>query len=607
MPSARVAIPVLASAILSATSALAGPYFDDKRIDEAQRALDAAKAADADSADGASYVRAAVAAGLGPARVRSLLAGAVAPCLAQALRCKINSNSSAAIETVESLIGLLGELGDKSDLALLLRLEQRGFTQASIAHDRILARDLAHAVAASRCAPPSDAEIARARADLDDFAVIYATRAGLEAAAPTPRQRDDLAYFFAAVSGSGPEVGAAPDDEPGGRVDVKRDAARDALQARLERAKLDGDHGAIARAARAYLASFGYPGKSSFGSETRFAWGGAQYSFVMRDLADAAEASGLFREAAALYRRADPGGGMCGTSVEYIREEQAQGVIRSEERAGQCRAAIPERLLAYGGDYGPDRLARAGFDVARLYRGALVTLNRDVPREQLREALARAPAAIRDRALARLTKRGPEDWERRVHAAEGLADAGQRAAMRPLLDAITAGSAPVRARAISALGELAERPVPDPCAPRDGWSSSFSSSNSYHRDVRSLGRACATKLLPATSDALARALLPYLDASDIDTRVAAVEALGRIGSSLAAPAILRLTSDPYTTPGVTRCTSSSDEARNSQNVCGPIYPVREAAEEASKLLGGPGGAYVPRLVVAARPRPATRF
>lgn len=611
MLSAHAAMALVFGSILFTSSALAGPSVDAERLDEARRALDTAKTPEHDS--NAHGQRAVAPAGLGAARVRSLLQGALAPCLAQDHRCDdlvVDSPPEAA--PILALIELVGELGDRSDLSLLRRLEARGFYQAGVARRHLLDRDFERAVAASRCAPPSDAELARARAELDDFAVIHVTRAGIEAAAPTAQERDDLAYFFASTSGSGPEVGEGEDAAPSSSASLAgdtstRDIERDALLASLDRAKRGGDAAAIARAARGYLATFGYPAKLSSGEENRFAWGGAKYSYVMRDLAEAAEATGLFREAASLYRRADPGGGMCGTSVEYLREEQIMGLIRSEERAGQCRAAVPERLLAIGDKYGPERLARAGFDVERLYRGALVTINRDLPREQLREALARAPAAIRDRALARLAKRGPEDWERRVHAVEGLADAGQRAALRPLVAVIAASSAPVRARAITALGELAERPLSDPCNPDGGWGESWSGSSQYHRAVRTLGRSCATKLSQDASDALARVLLPRLDDADVATRVAAVEALGRIGSSIAAPAILRLTSDAYATPGVTQCTTREGADGKPEQTCGPSLPVREAAAEASERLGGPRGAYVPRLVVGARPRAAARL
>jgi hypothetical protein len=615
MSSTRAALTVLLGSLFLAAPALAAPpapVFDEARLEEAQRALEAAKTLDWYAAD-AVVSRSAAAVGLGGDRVRALLTGALAPCLARHERCReVLDPDPPGAEAVNRLVALLGVVGGSRDLALLRRVAEHGFTQAEIARDRLLDRELDRAVPAARCAPPSDAEIARARADLDDFAVIHAARDELVASAPTAQEREDLAYFFAAVSGSGPEVGgldeATASASTGRRgATPKRDAARDALEARLDRAKLDGDFAAITAAARGYLATFGFPSKSSFGEETRFSWGGARFSYAMRDLADADEATGHFREAAALYRKADPGGGMCGTSVEYVRADQTRAVIRNEERAGQCRAAIPERLLALGVAYGPERLARAGFDVARLYRGALVTINRDVPRERLREAIAKAPPALRDRALARLTRRGSEDWERRVHAAEGLADVGQRAAMRPLLAVIAAGATPVRVRAITALGELARRPTPDPCVPqRDLVGGSTHDTNGYHRDVRDLGRTCATKLLPATSDALASALLPHLASTDLDTRLAAAEALGRIGSSLAAPAILRLTTDAYTTPNVTRCTTNPDETGQQKTVCGPIYPVREAAEEASELLGGARGAYVPRLVVAARPRAAER-
>ncbi|MFY0541563.1 hypothetical protein [Nannocystis pusilla] len=211
-----------------------------------------------------------------------------------------------------------------------------------------------------------------------------------------------------------PLVGGAVEASPGSPLTpAAPDPENDRLAAAAGDAKARGDVVGLVQHGRAYLARLGFPGPVNGRAESHWAWGGARYSYVFRDLALGAELLGDPTLAGQLYRRADPGGGMCGTSVSYRWSEQVRGAIRSAERAGDCRVAVAERLLDVDGprdmypkpapdsmDYGPARLAAAGFDVARLYRGALLTAGRDAEPAVLRAALERAPEPLRAVALS---------------------------------------------------------------------------------------------------------------------------------------------------------------------------------------------------------------
>ena len=377
------------------------------------------------------------------------------------------------------------------------------------------------------------------RGTLGDFFVLRGSGDTLVAERPTPAEQGDLAYFLAAAKGAGPAVGEAAEASAGSPMGnpVPEDRQREAM------AKQRGDVTAIATEARAYLRTLGWPGPIRGAEESGWAWGGARFSFVMRDLASADESLGAYEEAADLFRRANPGGGACGTSDAFRWEEQVEGLIRSEERLGQCRAIVPERMLGLDQDragiYGTRRLEEAGFDVPRLYRGALVTMGRDAKPDVLARVLT-DPAA-----LARLRARGPEAWERRVLALEGFADLGRRAAL-PVLLAAAQGSPDIAIRALGALGKLAERPASDPCRPACLLGIS-GTSGGWERPIRPLGEECATYLPPPEQAKLAKALLPLLSSPKAELRRAAAEALGKIGSPAALAALGGLARDPDAT------------------------------------------------------------
>ncbi|HWN68353.1 MAG TPA: hypothetical protein VNM90_11995, partial [Haliangium sp.] len=398
---------------------------------------------------------------------------------------------------------------------------------AGMARARIHERAMLQAVARFPCAPPSAAEIARARAALADFTVVRVRAGRMVAEPPTASELDDLSYFLAAVSEAGIEVGRL---SAHARASWTQPAAaspeRDQLAAQVEAAKLRGDVAAMARHARAYLVTLGHPGAARFEGESTYAWGGARYSYVMRDLAEAAEDLGNFGHATENYRAADPGGGACGTSTDARWQEQVQGVIRVEERQGRCRAVVAERLLGIDEDreagiYGTARLHAAGFDVPRLYRGALVTRNREIEPAELERVLAQAPAA-----LQRLRTRGPEDWSRRIHAVRGLADAGQQDALPALLEVAASSTPAVAVASLAAIADLAEKPAHDPCAPLAWGFGSYSTM--WERPIQPLYNFCESNLRPPARTRLANSLRPFLRHADPEVRKAAREARRRI-------------------------------------------------------------------------------
>lgn len=479
------------------------------------------------------------------------------------------------------LLDTLAAVGSVASAPTLLRLDARGVWSAGWALEQVLAQATADAVPRARCVPPDAAEVAAARAALADFLIVHTRGGQAVARAPAPAELDDLAYFFAAVADNGAEVGAAVEGTRGSAIASGTvDPERDRLAAAVTAARQAGDIAGIARDGEAYLQRLGYPGPLDGAAEDNWAWGGARFSYVLRDVALARELLGEHAQAGELYRRAEPGGGMCGTSVSTRWTEQVRGAIRSAERSGDCRTAIAERLLDIDGpidiwsrapdatDYGPARLARAGFDVPRLVRGALATANRELEPKALRAAIERAPQPLRGPALARLEARGPEAWERRIQGVEGLADLEGRAAL-PVLVGLLPGATPLlRPRVLQAIGALGARPFTDPCDP-DIHGGEMRGKSGWQRHVTPLGERCETSLRLHEARRLALSLAPWLKDPVPETREAAALAIGAIGHRAALPALRERASDPHRTGTICR-----------ENVCKPHYPVREAAAEA---------------------------
>jgi len=223
------------------------------------------------------------------------------------------------------------------------------------------------------------------------------------------------------------------------------------------------------------------------------------------------------------------------------------------EAASGCRPVVVERLYASTAGsrhawYGPQRLADAGFDLARLYRGALVTRGRDAA----------------------------EDRDARVRALEGFADAAGKPALAVALAQARTGPVEGRTRALHVLGALARRSGSDPCASEpDGWFGMHFSSGD-EREIRPLDATCHTQLSSGERTELVRALAPLAADHDPEIREQAARTLGEVAAAASEVTLTALLSDSFQPQGATICTSSG----NDPNRCRPYWPVREAARSA---------------------------
>lgn len=455
------------------------------------------------------------------------------------------------------LLEWLQERGDLSAASVLLRLDHFGDYRAR----RVLTAALTRRMQAELgpCAPPTDAEIAAVRATLGSFVVIDHRRGRLEGRAATPDELDDLAYFLAAVADSGPGVGEV---DPPVRSGVGLTEARQREHARdfeaFEHARETGDSALTVQVGSDYLRELGYPGPIDQSQETVMYWGGARFSYVMRDIALAAELEDQPQLAASLYRRAQPGGGACGTTTANRFTAQLEGLVRSEEARGNCRAVVVERLINRSEDaYGPGRLSDAGYDVARLYRGALLTRHREREPARVEAAIERAPADVREAGLARWVAKGPEAWEAKIWAVEGLVNVAGRSGMETVLSLADHIDPVLRTRVISAVGSAARRGYMGTC---EGvlTLSNVHWIGRWRPTVRSFGSDCDTWLDDAEADALAQWLLPYLRDPAPGVKETTAEALGEIAAPSARRPLARLVSRAQRAEG--RCRSRGDDA-----------------------------------------------
>ncbi len=202
--------------------------------------------------------------------------------------------------------------------------------------------------------------------------------------------------------------------------------------------------------------------------------------------------------------------------------------------------------------YGPRRLSAVGFDVARLYRGALLTAFREGGPKQLKARFSKAPAALSQLALDRLARKGTEAWEHRIWAVEGLADLSGRAAVPRLVQLALAnvpnsesGLLRLRVRAIEALGDLLHRPEVDPCGLPDTRIriGGIGFGGHWRKKVQSLTE-CGAVLNADEREALSGQLFPLLRSVDAEVRSTAANTLGNIGSPRALPELNRLVAKP---------------------------------------------------------------
>jgi hypothetical protein len=436
---------------------------------------------------------------------------------------------------IDALVSAVAESGSRRGLTKLLRLASCGAESASWNRERILERAMGRMIADVPCLPPLSGEVSREHDNLADFPVLRLRDGHLRADPPTRAELDDLAYFMVAVSEAGDEIGArgAPSPPDGKSLSSAR---HDELFGGLLSAKSGGNVVDIERAARTYVEELGFPGPIH--GDVLVA-GAPRYAMALRDLAESWEALGRFHDAAGVWRRQSS---VLVAAQDHAWEEQVKSVIRDEESDGRCDVAVAERLLDVDGElYGTRRLSDAKFDVARLLRGALLTINRDSGEAAIQSAIAAWSDTSRLLAQIRLRDKGVEDWERRLQAARGLADVMQERAIPLLLKAAADALPSGRQRAISALGDLALRPAFDPC--RSPVALPAGSVSTWTRPLRPLGLLCDAN----RSEGLRRRLVAQVGAYARDanpgTREAVAVALGKIGIPAARPMLRQMLSD----------------------------------------------------------------
>ncbi len=508
--------------------------------------------------------------GVDEARVLRRLEVLVAACLA-AEECTHVDDEAA------DLLGLIEEIGTERSFPLLTRLEAHGVSSGTYAREVVLERLMVLATAKTPCAPPSAERVAAERARLADFPAVALRDGAYHARQPTPAEMDDLAYLYASI-GAGNDLPKAEPREfrPFARRGAERtpeNLERDRLFEQLRAGRAAGDIEKVAASARAYLASLGYPGEIRVHEDDAGQFHGPRADLVIRHLRLAAEQLGQLDEALRLHSWHVHHGG-CGNHGVAMSTEAQQGRIRLEERLHGCAAIVADRLQAppSGGlrrptPYGTERLTAAGFDVLRLYRGALVTLFRGAVSPEVFASLPdEGPGA-----QARWKAKGVEDWASRLNAVEGYADEGQRAALPKLLELVASGSG----EALRTLGKLAGREPEDPCLGREPVYYP-----ERYRLVRPLGMKCATQLTPDEAAALARKLLPLAQSGEPNDRSTAIEVIGEIGSPAVTAELKALLDDPA--QGREHC--ALDPETGSYTRCTRYYVVRSAAAAALEQI-----------------------
>jgi hypothetical protein len=343
--------------LLGVANAAAAPTADPA-LERAERELKAAGLESKYLGLDAAEIRRKAAATLGETHVGELLERLLASCLAGDKACEElhygPRRDARKVRVAEALLHVLGATATRASGPLLFRLRGRWVPGAGTALERLLEREALAESARHPCRPPAAGEVSAARKKLVGFVVLRMPGRSMLARRPTPRELADLAYLFAAVPDPPVAVGRVAEAGVGawhrpGRADPGQVALADSFR----RARVHGDPSELADVARAYLESLGYPGPIRTGDEHHYSWGGPLYAEAMRELAFASEYLGDYEVAAALYRRANPGGGACGTSVSARWQDQVEGLIRVEERRGRCRAVVLERLIALHGRRAP--------------------------------------------------------------------------------------------------------------------------------------------------------------------------------------------------------------------------------------------------------------
>jgi hypothetical protein len=180
-----------------------------------------------------------------------------------------------------------------------------------------------------------------------------------------------------------------------------------------------------------------------------------------------------------------------------------------------------------------------------------LTRNRDGDANALLQALHQARPDLAIRATLRLHRQGPEAWESRVLALEGLADTAQRQALQPLQAVLPVLNEPGKLRALQAISQLAWRPRAAKVGCTDSGHDHVGGGS---RPIRSLGRSCETRLDDAEARSVSQMIAPFLHDRAPAVRVAAVETLGHVASAWSRGVLRPVARQKPQTSGTT-CTS----------------------------------------------------
>jgi hypothetical protein len=487
-----------------------------------------------------------------PMRERTIVAElteALLPCKSRK-ECPTTLQFHEASHLIKLGFSILGEIGRVESVPALILFDRLGFFEAGMAVERILERNAEEEMSPGSCMPPTPEDVVRAAGRQNGLVVFDWQKDRVIARELLPDEQNAAAYFFAAVLQNGREIKNL-------RTDVSEaepvacdtpspqpmDNALASLSDAADKSTTAHDTPALVRAARTFGDTL-FTSKVDVDFEACLGTADPETSADFRDMAALSEAQGLLDAADFLYRVAIPGGGACSTSDDSFWETQVKGLIRVSERAGRCNRIVAERLLSIDGpveewnlfDYGPSRLQKAGFDLLRLYRGAVLTRNREylpLDPDLVTNGLQRA---LRTRVRVRLRDMGREDWERRTFALEGLLDTLGRPALNEIIDLLPVLHPKSRAPIIAALGEFAYRITVGECKEEE-YLVSGNDSSAWRRKVRSQGSACPNRFRDNEADALAEKLAPYLDDKEEVVRRSTVTALKQIASFLSIDAL----------------------------------------------------------------------
>ncbi len=469
--------------------------------------------------------------------------------LTQTLRsCKFRTDclTTAAIDDAEALIKLgfsiLGEIGHVESVPASILLDRLGFYEASMAIDRILERKAEEEMSPGSCVPPTAADVIREKARLKDFIVFDWQKDRLSGRSLLPDEQQDAAYFFAAVLQNGREIKNLRTDFSKAPAACNLSAPKPmagALRRLSEEARQATEaHNipALVRAIRTFSEAL-FTMEVDVDFEPCLGDVNSWTSADFRDMAALSEALGLLDAADFLYRVPVPDSGSHVTSDDFNWETQVKGLIRVSERADRCNRVVAERLLSIDGpleewslfDYGPDRLAKAGYDLPRIYRGAVLTRNREYLSAEPETTIENLQGSLLSSFRARFQKMGIEDWERRTFAAEGLIGTQKRPALIETIDLLSKLYPKSRSAVMIALGERAHRLTVGECK-EDESMGVGSGGMLWWRKVRSVGVSCPDRLSDKEADELAEKLIPFLDDPEPEVCKSTVQALEQIAS-----------------------------------------------------------------------------